>query len=141
MMLEQASVLHYHNGIARIQCFAKSGCGSCAAQGCGTKSLSALAGEKSAPQFELKVDKPLQMGDIIEIGILENSLLQSVFWLYAVPLAVLIATTLFFSMLFENELLIATAIVVNLLGTFFGINTIIKRRKLAELKPVFVRKL
>lgn len=141
MMIEQASVLHYYNGIATIQCFAKSGCGSCAAKGCGTKALSGLAGEKFAPQFELSVNQPLQKGDVIEIGILENSLLQSVLWLYALPLIALIVATLLFSALFENELLVAAAIFSSVLATFFIIKTIIKRQKLADLKPVFVRKL
>lgn len=141
MIIEQASVLHYQNGIATIQCFAKSGCGSCAAKGCGTKVLSALAGEKSAPQFELSVEQPLQKGDLIEIGILENSLLQSVLWLYALPLFTLIVTTLLFSAWFENELLVAMAIFVSVLVTFFCVKTMIKRQKLTELKPIFVRKL
>lgn len=141
MIIEQASVLHYYNGIARIQCFAKSGCGSCAVKGCGSKALSGLAGEKLAPQFELSVNQPLQKGDLIEIGILEQSLLQSVLWLYALPLIVLIVATLLFSTLFENELLVAILIVGSVLATFFMIKTIIKRQKLAELKPIFVRKL
>lgn len=141
MMIEQAIVLNYHNGFAQIQCFAKSGCGGCVAKGCGTKALSGLAGEKSAPQFELSVEQPLQKGDLIEIGILEKSLLQSVLWLYALPLLVLIVATLLFSSWFENELLVATTVLSSVLATFFIIKTIIKRQKLAELKPVFVRKL
>ena len=59
MLVEIATVVHYENGIAQVQCSAKSACGSCAAQkGCGTKALSALAGEKTAPQFELTVNEP-----------------------------------------------------------------------------------
>lgn len=140
MMIEQATVLHYRNGIARIQCFAKSGCGGCTASGCGTKSLSALAGEKVAPQFELAVSQELQTGDIIEIGIAEHSLLQSIFLLYVLPLFVLISSTLLFSVFVENELLLAVCVLGCTFGIFSVIRVRIKRYNLGQLMPVFVRK-
>lgn len=141
MMLEQALVLRYQNGIATIQAFAKSGCGGCVAEGCGTKSLSALVGEKRAPQFDIAVSQHLNSGDQIEIGITENHLLLSVFWLYAVPLFVLIASTLFFSMWFANELVIAGLILCSTLVAFISIKKIIKRQIINGLNPIFVRKL
>lgn len=40
MMIEQATVIQYQNGIARVQCQAKSSCGSCVAQShCGSKAF------------------------------------------------------------------------------------------------------
>lgn len=141
MMIEQALVLHYQNGIATIQAFAKSGCGGCSAQGCGTKSLSALAGEKQAPQFKIAVSQPLNCGDRIEIGIAENYLLLSVFWLYAVPLLVLIVSTLLFSVWLENELIVAAAVVICTLSAFISIRKIIKRQIIGGISPTFVRKL
>lgn len=141
MIIEQATVLHYQDGVAKIQCLAKSGCGSCAAAGCGSKVLSALAGEKQAPQFELPVPERLDVGDRIEIGIRENSLIQSVLWLYALPLFMLIASTLFFSMWIVNELLVAITVIACTLSVFFMIKKVIMHQNLSALVPVFVRKL
>lgn len=61
MMIEKAMVLSYENGKALVQCYAKSGCGGCAAQNhCGSKALSGLSGEKTAPRFEIQVDQALK---------------------------------------------------------------------------------
>lgn len=112
MMIEQATVLSYQNGKALVQCYAKSGCGGCAAQNhCGSKALSGLSGEKTAPRFEIKVDQALKAGDQIQLGLAENTLLMSVFWVYCVPLMVLIGSTLLFSALFNNELLVASGVI------------------------------
>ena len=69
MMIEEATVVEYHNGVAVVQCQAKSGCGGCAANSaCGTKALSALAGEKVAPRFSIRVNQRLEVGDKIQLG-------------------------------------------------------------------------
>lgn len=142
MMIEQATVIAYRNGVALVQCQAKSGCGSCAGQAsCGTKSLSALAGEKIAPQFELKVDQPLEVGDRIELGLSERSLLVSVFWLYAVPLLVLIASTLLFSLWIEHELLVAAAVFACTAVAFMTIKKYLSQSAQHEFVPVFLRKI
>lgn len=141
MMIEQATVLDYHNGVAHIQCFAKSGCGGCAATGCGTKALSALAGEKHAPQFELAVPVELKTGDTIEIGIAENNLIQSVLWLYGLPLLALLGSTLFFSSWIVNELWLALCVAGCTISAFVMIKKIIKYRRIGALVPTFVRKL
>lgn len=90
MMIEQATVLEYKNGVALVQCYAKSSCGGCIAQSsCGSKALSALVGEKQAPIFRIAVDEPLNIGDQIKLGLSENMLLKSVFLIYGLPLLVL----------------------------------------------------
>ncbi|MDP8163098.1 SoxR reducing system RseC family protein [Pasteurella skyensis] len=107
MLIEQGTVLNYCNGVATIQCNAKSSCGSCNAQNsCGTKSLSGLVGDKQL-LLELKVTEVLQEGDIIEIGLKEQTLLIAVMWLYCIPLILLILSIILFSQIFTNELLIA----------------------------------
>ena len=141
MMIEQATVIAYRNGVARVQCQAKSGCGGCSGQtGCGTKSLSALAGEKFAPQFELAVSQPLAIGDKIELGLAERSLLLSVLWLYAVPLLVLIASSLLFSLWIENELIVALLMLLCTATTFFMIKKRLVHQAQSEFVPVFLRK-
>lgn len=141
MMIEQAEVIRYQNGIATVQCQAKSGCGSCSGQtGCGTKSLSALAGEKTAPQFELPVNQPLAVGDMIELGLAERSLLQGVLWLYGLPLLVLIASSLLLSHWIENELMVALLILLCTATTFFMIKKRLARTAQGDFEPIFVRK-
>ncbi|MBV6540139.1 SoxR reducing system RseC family protein [Ursidibacter maritimus] len=142
MMIEQATVLDYQNGVAKVQCFAKSGCGACSAtSGCGTKSLSALAGEKVAPQFELSVNQVLSVGDRIEIGLAENSLLISVFWLYLIPLIALVGSTLLLSQWISNELGLAFGIFTATAITFVIVKKIIAQKQQGEFIPIFLRKI
>lgn len=141
MMIEQATVLSYKNGVALVQCYAKSGCGSCAAQShCGSKALSGLSGEKTAPRFELKVDEPLQEGDQIQLGLAEHTLLLSVFWVYCVPLMVLIASTLIFSAISANELIVASGVIFLTACSFWGVKKITSRQSLTKFTPVFLGK-
>lgn len=142
MMIEQATVISYQNGIAKVQCQAKLGCGSCLSQSsCGTKSLSALAGEKTAPQFAISVPQVLAEGDRIEIGIAEQRLLTSVFWLYGIPLFVLIVSTLLFSQWFENEIFVVMAMLFSTAIAFISIKRILMQKSLADFMPIFLRKL
>ncbi|MCK3655641.1 transcriptional regulator [Pasteurellaceae bacterium Macca] len=142
MMIEQATVIHYQQGIALIQCQRKAGCGSCSAQGsCGAKALSALTGEKIAPQFSLSVPEPLQIGDRIEIGLAEKSLLSGVFWLYGLPLFVLMATTLLLSLLGVAEIFVALGVVFTTMATFWGIKQRFANQPLANFTPQFLRKI
>ena len=142
MMIEHATVIAYQQGVATVQCHAKSGCGGCSAKAsCGVKSLSGLAGEKFAPQLEVAVSQPLKMGDTIEIGLQERSLLYSVMWLYCVPLMVIIFSTLLFSSIFQHELAVAGAVFGCTGFAFIAIKKIIAQQNQGEFIPVFVRKL
>ncbi|QBQ62976.1 transcriptional regulator [Actinobacillus indolicus] len=142
MMIEQATVIGYQNGVALVQCQAKAGCGSCVAnQSCGTKALSALAGEKFAPQFELSVETPLQIGDKIEIGLAEQSLLLSVFWLYVIPLIALIISALVLSQWIQNELWVALGIFIATALTFLWVKKTVSKKSQAQFIPVFLRKI
>lgn len=142
MIIEQAKVIHYQNGIALIQCFTKSSCGGCqASYQCGTKALSALSGEKQAGQFQLPVNTKLVEGDLIEIAITERHLLISVFWLYFLPLVVLLSSTLIFSIWLENELYLASAILFSTVMAFQIIKQIVKRQPKGQFIPRFLRKL
>ncbi|WP_373778390.1 SoxR reducing system RseC family protein [Glaesserella sp.] len=141
MMIERATVLRYRNGWATVQCQAKAGCGGCSGQAtCGTKSLSALAGEKVAPQFELAVEQPLSEGDIVEIGLAEKSVLISVFWLYCLPLMVVIASALILSQWIESELWVALGIVASTASAFMLIKRRMDRKEQTAFTPVFLRK-
>ncbi|QNS14892.1 SoxR reducing system RseC family protein [Mannheimia bovis] len=142
MMIEEATVVEYHNGIAIVQCYAKSGCGSCAAKvACGTKALSALAGEKIAPRFSLTVNEPLNVGDKIQLGLAENTLLKSVFLIYGIPLFVLIITAVGFSQFFANELIVLFVMLLFTGMSFWGVRKLIdKRTQQANFSPIFLGK-
>ena len=142
MMIETATVVNYQSGIATVKCSAKSACGGCAAQNsCGTKSLLALTGEKFAPQFKLSVDMPLAVGDKVQIGLPEQTLLLSVFLIYCVPLFVLVISAVIFSRLFTNELLIAFFMLISVSMTFWNIKRIMNKKRESEFTPVFLRRL
>lgn len=141
MMIEQATVIQYQDGIARVQCQAKSSCGGCVAQNhCGSKALSALAGEKFAPQFDLVVEMPLQVGDKVKIGLAERSLLEGVFWLYAVPLFVIVLSTLVLSQWLHNELWVAAGVLCTTAVTFLMIKRSVAQKSQAQFIPVFLGK-
>ncbi|WP_301098937.1 SoxR reducing system RseC family protein [Otariodibacter sp.] len=142
MMLEYATVVNYTNGIATVVCEHKSGCGSCASSGtCGTQTLSALAGEKSALEFDLKVNQPLSIGDKIEIGLTERNLLLSVFGMYGIPLIVFIGSALLFSQWIENELVVALIMFITTASLFAGMKKILQKKSMGQFIPVFLRKI
>lgn len=142
MLIERATVVSYANGKAVVQCVAKRGCGGCASNGqCGTQALSALSGEKQAPRFELAVPYPLNGGDQVEIGLTERNLLIGVFWLYVVPLCVLMGLALCLSMWIEQEWLVACGALFGTWLTFRQINITLSSTLTEEFIPVFVRKL
>lgn len=142
MMIEQATVIEYHNGVAVVQCYANSGCGGCSGQAaCGTKALSALAGENIAPRISIVVDEPLQVGDTIQLGLEENTLLKSVLLIYAMPLLVLVMTAVIFSQFFANELVVLMAILITTGTTFWAVKKwIAKRSQQTHFSPIFLGK-
>lgn len=142
MMIEQATVVEYQNGVALVQCYAKSGCGGCSAQsGCGAKALSALAGEKIAPRFSIQVDEVLEVGDQIKLGLAENTLLKSVLLIYGIPLVVLLITAVGFSQFFANELIVLLTMLLSTGVTFWAVKKWIdKRSQHAYFSPIFLGK-
>lgn len=141
MMIEIATVMKYENGIAQVQCMAKTACGGCAAKNhCGTKALSALAGEKTAPQFSLAVDEPLAVGDRIQLGLAETTLLTGVLWLYGLPLLTLVLSAIGFSALFANELWVAIGVLISTACAFGIVKKIMNKKQQQELTPLFLGK-
>lgn len=142
MMIETATVLHYENGVAQVQCSAKNACGGCSAkQSCGTRALSGLAGEKFAPSFRLEVNVPLKAGEQIQVGLAEATLLRSVFWIYGVPLLVLILSAIGFSALFSHELAVAICVLISTACAFIGVKRKINKKQMGEFTPIFLGKI
>ncbi|MFA9488478.1 MULTISPECIES: SoxR reducing system RseC family protein [unclassified Mannheimia] len=142
MMIEEATVVEYRNGIAIVQCYAKSGCDGCVTKAaCGTKALSALAGEKIAPRFSIAVDEPLNVGDKVKLGLSENTLLKSVFLIYGIPLFVLVVTAVGFSQFFANELIVLFAILLFTGISFWAVRKWInKYSRQVHFSPIFLGK-
>lgn len=128
MLIETAVVTEYRNGIAKVRCETKKGCSGCAAQAsCGAAVLSELNGSSNQGEllFELKVDQPLKIGQMIEIGLQEKSMILSALLLYIVPLTALLISTLIGSLYLQNELLLAGFIFLMTAGAFVGIKKLL----------------
>ncbi|AKO45454.1 SoxR reducing system RseC family protein [[Haemophilus] ducreyi] len=138
MMVETATVVHYQNGKALVRCSVKTACGNCGAKAdCGTQLLSSLVKER-VPHFELSVNMPLVAGDMVKIGLPEQTLLWSIFWIYVVPLMVLIGSAVGFTQLFANELVVVFMMFICTSMTFFSIKKIIDKKQLSQLNPIFL---
>ncbi|MCK3657889.1 hypothetical protein A4G18_03975 [Pasteurellaceae bacterium Pebbles2] len=105
MMKEIAVVIAYENGVATVKCQSQGGCGSCAAKAaCGTSMLSELTGERGEHILTINTISPLKIGQTVEIGLQEKSLLFSALLLYIVPLLTILTTAILGDYLFKQEL-------------------------------------
>lgn len=95
MIVERGKVSRLEGGIAWVECQSRSGCERCArGQGCGGGVLGALLGDRLHRVQALAGDHELQVGDQVELGIAEASLLSGAFLVYLLPLAGLLAGAL-----------------------------------------------
>ena len=105
MLKESAVVVDYQAGVATVKCQSKTACGSCSAKdACGTSALTELTGARDEQLFQIPTIQPLKIGQRVEIGLPENSLLSAALLLYSVPLLVLLLSTILSQYLFEHEL-------------------------------------
>ena len=108
MLKEQAIVLSFdaQTGTAQVKCQSQSACGACSAKdACGTASLSELNGKRGEHIFSLQSITPLKIGQHVEIGLEEKSMLFSALLMYIVPLVTLLIGTLISGYISDNELL------------------------------------
>lgn len=86
MVKEWATVIHWHQGRALLRYGASAGCGSCSARAaCGSYVLNKI-GPDVEHQLELEITQPLEVGQKVEVGIPEGSLLRSAMLVYLSPL-------------------------------------------------------
>lgn len=108
MLTESAVVIGYDAGIAMVRCQSQSACGSCVdSKGCGTSVLSDLAGEKGRHYLQVESLTPLKIGQKVQIGLEEKSLIFTALLMYVVPLVALLLSTLLATIWVENELIVA----------------------------------
>ena len=103
MIKEWATVVSWQNGIALVRCDVKASCNSCASRaGCGSRVLNKL-GPQTSHTISVPSDRPLMVGQKVELGIAEGSLLTSAMLVYLSPLVGLFVMGGVFQMLFGTD--------------------------------------
>lgn len=88
MIVERGKVSQLEGGIAWVDCQSSAACERCArGQGCGGGVLGALLGDRLRRVQALVGQHDLRVGDQVELGIAEASLLSGAFLVYLLPLA------------------------------------------------------
>ncbi|WP_314722316.1 SoxR reducing system RseC family protein [Haemophilus pittmaniae] len=143
MLKESAVVVSYdaETGLARVKCQSQSACGACSARNaCGTASLSELNGKRGEHVFILETITPLHIGQRVEIGLEEKSMLFSALLMYIVPLFTLLAATLLSTYLTESELIRAAVIVFATALAFWAIRKYTRKLgQQSEFQPTLLR--
>lgn len=141
MLRESAVVISYENGIAKVKCQSQSACGQCAAKNsCGGNRLSELNGARGEHIFTVESLMPLRVGQAVEIGLEEKSMLLSALLMYIVPLLTLLFATVLSPYLSDNELIRAAIIFATTALSFVLVKNY--TRKLGsqkEFQPVLLR--
>lgn len=143
MLKESAVVVSYdaETGLARVKCQSQSACGACSARNaCGTASLNELNGKRGEHVFILETITPLRIGQRVEIGLEEKSMLFSALLMYIVPLFTLLAATLLSTYLTESELIRAAVIVFATALAFWAIRKYTRKLgQQSEFQPTLLR--
>lgn len=143
MLKESAVVIAYEAGIAKVKCQSQSACGACAAKNaCGASALSELTGEVGEHIFTIETITPLKVGQRVEIGLEEKSLILSALLLYIVPLLTILASAFIAEQLFSHELISAGFIFFCTALSFLAIRAYSKKlNQKAAYKPILLRTL
>lgn len=140
MLIESAVVIDYKSGVATVKCQSQSACGSCTAKtACGSSALSELTGEHEHI-FHVETITPVAIGQHVEIGLPERSLLQSVSLVYVLPLLVILLSTFIGNQLFSHELFLALFILLCTAITFVCVRFYSQRlNKKSAFQPILIR--
>lgn len=132
MIKEWATVVSWQNGEAVVSCDVKSSCNGCASRsGCGSRILNKL-GPQSSHSLTVACDKPLVVGQKVELGIAESSLLGSALLVYMSPLVGLFVVATLFQVLFNTDLAAMTGALLGGVGGFLlakGLSPALSRRE------------
>ncbi|MDD7568890.1 MAG: SoxR reducing system RseC family protein [[Actinobacillus] rossii] len=141
MLIERAVVIGYEAGKAIVKCQSKSACGGCAAKtACGSSVLSELTGQHHEHVFRITTITPVAIGQYVEIGLPERSLLQSVWLIYVLPLMAILVSTFIGNQFFNHELSIAAFIFLCTTATFLSVHFYTKKiQKKSAFQPILIR--
>ncbi|QDJ13429.1 hypothetical protein CEP45_05980 [Mergibacter septicus] len=146
MMIENATVIDYQNGIATVKCQSKTSCGHCQAKAnCGASVLSELGqltGKVEEHHFTITSSIPLTPGQKILVGLDEKALIHSVLLVYILPLITLLTTAIITSFFTTNESIIALLTLVMTLLSFLIVHYFDKKlKKQPYYQPKFLKTL
>ncbi|WP_109853746.1 SoxR reducing system RseC family protein [Aggregatibacter actinomycetemcomitans] len=143
MLTESAVVIEYESGRAKVKCQSQSACGACAAKpACGNSALSELVGSGARGEhiFTIETITPLKIGQRVEIGLSERSLIKSALLMYCVPLFTLLFSTLLFDSLFAHELVSVFFIFISTALSFLGVRWYAQKlNRQSAYQPVLLR--
>ena len=143
MLTESAVVIEYESGKAKVKCQSQSACGSCAAKSaCGNSALSELTGSGARGEhiFTIETITPLKVGQRVEIGLYEHSLIKSALLMYCVPLFTLLFSTLLFDSLLSHELVSVFFIFISPALSFLGVRWYAQKlNRKSAYQPVLLR--
>ena len=143
MLTESAVVIEYESGKAKVKCQSQSACGACAAKSaCGNSALSELAGSGARGEhiFTIETITPLKVGQRVEIGLSEHSLIKSALLMYCVPLFTLLFSTLLFDLLLSHELVSVFFIFISTALSFLGVRWYAQKlNRKSAYQPVLLR--
>ncbi|UTM57804.1 SoxR reducing system RseC family protein [Photobacterium sp. CCB-ST2H9] len=97
MMHSLATVVAVARNQITVSCQQQTSCGSCASQNsCGTGVISkVLPGRQHQLTLSTRnIDEPIEVGQLVEIGLSERSVLQSALLVYVLPLVCMLLGTL-----------------------------------------------
>lgn len=118
MIKEWATVVSWQNGSALVECDVKASCSSCASRaGCGSRVLNKL-GPQTTHTIAVPSVEPLVVGQKVELGIAESSLLGSAVLVYMSPLLGLFVIGAIFQALFAQDLAALCGAVLGGVGGF-----------------------
>ncbi|HAS6043332.1 TPA: transcriptional regulator [Vibrio vulnificus] len=120
-----------HGFEVALSCEQQTSCSSCSSQkSCGTGVVSKVFGNKSL-LWHLETQRRLHVGQVVEIGIPEQSLLQSAMLVYLLPIVAMLLGALFGHLVFSPWLEMGEGAVV-LTSMLFAFIGILLAKKLAQ---------
>ncbi|HFQ5432735.1 SoxR reducing system RseC family protein [Vibrio vulnificus] len=120
-----------HGFEVALSCEQQTSCSSCASQkSCGTGVVSKAFGNKSL-LWHLETQRRLHVGQVVEIGIPEQSLLQSAMLVYLLPIVAMLLGALFGHLVLSPWLEMGEGAVV-LTSMLFAFIGILLAKKLAQ---------
>lgn len=127
---------------AWVEAESQSACGGCsAAKGCGTKSISRYFGNRTAP-LEIVNDFNGLVGDRIEVGIKNSTVIKVSALIYLVPMIGLAGGAALGELLSAGDIVTMGLSLLGLaIGFYISRSLYISNRFAAAVMPVFLRKL
>lgn len=138
MIEELGKIIAVDGDIVTIETEIKTTCNGCAANSqCGT-GVVARAFSPRKDTLSLACSEPAEVGQMVKLGIPEQTLLGASALVYMLPLAVLVGSSLLLSGVFSHELMVVAGSFLATLLTFEGIRRYLKRSSNDGFQPTIL---